>query len=96
MTSWQKVRSSAIERPLELDTTSGKQVVYERKNIHQEEFEMDMGDSNETITEWVYDERTYTREEYDNLNSATTQLLMQNISDMAVDLAILKEVAGNV
>lgn len=92
MTDWKKVRSSATERPLEIDTLSSEYYVYERKNIHQEEIKF--SEQEETVTEWVYDERKYTKDEYANLNSATTQLLMQNMSDMAVEIAILNEVVA--
>lgn len=90
MTDWKTIHSSAQTRPLEIDMASSQYYVYERKNIHQEEIEDIENES--PILQWVYEERKYTKEEYENLKSATTQLLMQNLSDVAVDLAILKEV----
>lgn len=74
MTDWKKVRSSAQIQPKELDTESSQYYVYERRNIRQENFQDTVHDI--TITEWVYEERKYTKEEYENLNSLTTQLLM--------------------
>ena len=36
MTNWHEARSSAVEKPRELDTTSSGAVVYERRNIRQD------------------------------------------------------------
>lgn len=86
MTNWRQVRSSVC--PLELDTTSSQSVVYERRNITQEEIINPMNEE-ETYTEWIYEERVYDKEEYKNLTSPTTQLIMQSISDLECGIAEL-------
>ena len=62
MTQWHEVRDSRVERPDELDTESSYAVVYERRNIRQEERQTESGTQGIT-TEWVYDQREYTKEE---------------------------------
>lgn len=63
MTQWHEVRDSRVERPDELDTESSYAVVYERRNIRQEERQTESGTQGIT-TEWVYDQREYTKEEW--------------------------------
>lgn len=63
MTQWHEVRDSRVERPGELDTESSYAVVYERRNIRQEERQTESGTQGIT-TEWVYDQREYTKEEW--------------------------------
>lgn len=64
MTDWKKVRDSRTEEPVALDTTSSATTVYERRNIHQETQTFEAGGHAEETTEWVYEQREYTREEY--------------------------------
>lgn len=94
MTNYIETRSSATVRPEAIDTTSSKYYVYERKNIRQETRQEDTMGGNEPveITEWVYDERQYTKDEYANLNSASTQMIMQTLSDVQADVALMNEV----
>ena len=63
MTQWHEVRDSRREKPTELDTESSSAVVYERRNIRQEERQAESGEAG-TVTEWVYEQREYTREEW--------------------------------
>lgn len=63
MTQWHEVRDSRVERPDELDTESSYAVVYERRNIRQEERQTESGEAG-TVTEWVYDQRKYTKDEW--------------------------------
>lgn len=63
MTQWHEVRDSRRERPDELDTESSYAVVYERRNIRREERQAESGEAG-TVTEWVYEQREYTREEW--------------------------------
>lgn len=63
MTQWYEVRDSRREKPTELDTESSSAVVYERRNIRQEERQAESGEAG-TVTEWVYEQREYTREEW--------------------------------
>jgi len=88
MIDWKVVRSTSQVKPAELDITSSSFYVYERRNIHQEEFNDNMND--EPITEWVFEERCYTKDEYSTLNSPTTQLLMQHIADLEVEIYTLR------
>ena len=63
MTQWHEVRDSRREKPTELDTESSSAVVYERRNIRQEERQAESGEAG-IVTEWVYEQREYTREEW--------------------------------
>ena len=63
MTQWHEVRDSRTERPGELDTESSSAVVYERRNIRQEERQAESGEAR-TVIEWVYDQRKYTKDEW--------------------------------
>ena len=65
MTEWKTVRDSRAEEPAAVDTTSSETTVYERRNIRQEERQAGLGGGEaETVTEWVYEQREYTREEW--------------------------------
>lgn len=63
MTTWHEVRDSRLSTPEEVDTNSSSFVVYERRNIRQEERQAEAGETG-TVTEWVYEQREYTREEW--------------------------------
>lgn len=89
MTEFKTVRDSRTERPATIDTTSSTSTVYERKNIHQETFAEDMGGKVREVTEWVYEQREYTQEEYASMNSPTTQIIMQAISDVELSVAMI-------
>ena len=84
MTDWKKTYSSAKTKPSELDTTTSSFVVYERRDIHQETYHDETSDTD--IAQWVYDERTMTKNEYSQLSSPVTQLVMQNLSDIEADI----------
>lgn len=64
MTEWKKVRDSRTEEPASLDTTSSATTVYERWNIRQETQTYETDGQTVETTEWVYEQREYTREEY--------------------------------
>lgn len=64
MTEWKMVRDSRTEEPAELDTASSAATVYERRNIKRETRTYEAGGDTVEITEWVYEQREYTREEY--------------------------------
>ena len=86
MTEFVTVRSSATERPAEIDTESSEFYVYERKNIRRETFPADTG-GEETVTEWVFEQRAFTKEEYDMMLSPAIQGVQQVLSEiqLAVD-----------
>lgn len=92
MTEWKEVRDSRTEQPETIDTTSSAAVVYERKNIRQETREVTMGEEVQTVTEWVYDQREYTRAEYDDMTSPATKTIMQAIS--SVELLAMQTALG--
>ena len=57
-----------VERPEEIDRTSSPSTVYLRKNIEQVEKEVEGADGKmQTVTEWQYDEKEMTVEEYENM-----------------------------
>ena len=58
---YKHVEGSQAERPLEVDTTSSKSVVYLRKNIERVEHEDEQGNVYEL---WEYDEAQLTPDEY--------------------------------
>ena len=68
MTDWKKVTGTQPERPEEIDWTSSPSTVYLRKNIEQVEKEVEGADGKmQTVTEWQYDEKEMTVEEYENM-----------------------------
>ena len=77
MKTWYKVHDSRTERPSEVDTTSSATTVYERRNIQQETIKDEM--SGESVTQWVYEQREYTREEWAAMHSPAMQTVMQAI-----------------
>lgn len=83
MTEWRKVHDSRPDRPPEVDATSSQYTVYIRKNIEQETVEFETGDEPQQITQWVYDQMTYTQEEYALLNGPQTASLMQAVNDQS-------------
>jgi len=58
---YKHIEGSQAERPLEVDTTSSKSVVYLRKNIERVEHEDEQGNVYEL---WEYDEAQLTPDEY--------------------------------
>ena len=89
MTDWKTVHDGAEIQPAAIDTTSSETTVYERKNIRQEERSVGLGDNAATVTEWVYEQREYTREEYAQMHSPATQSIMQAISDLELSVAMI-------
>lgn len=86
MKDWKEVHDSRVERPATLDADSSQTTVYERRNIRQETREVTMGGEIQTVTEWVYDQREYTRAEYDDLTSPATRAIMQEMSGIELSL----------
>ena len=87
MTDWKKVYSDI--KPELLDTTSSQSVVYERKDLHQEEVPNPFDEEAEPRQQWVYDEREYSKDEYEALHSPAFEMLMQNLSEVEVNLISL-------
>lgn len=88
MIDWKEVHDSRAEEPAALDTTSSATTVYERRNIRQETRKVAAGEEPQTVTEWVYDQREYSREEYAQLTSPATKAVMQAISDLELSVAM--------
>lgn len=85
MQNWITVQCT--EKPAETDTTSSPTTVYQRKGFKQVQVPDPFG--GESTTLWEYQERQYSRAEWDNLNSLATQTVMQAISDLQVDVALM-------
>lgn len=90
MTEFKTVHDSRAEQPAVIDTTSSASTVYERKNIRQETRTMEMGDGDPiTVTEWVYEQREYTQEEYAMMLSPAIQGVQQSLSDIELAIAMM-------
>lgn len=91
MTEFRTVHDSRTEQPAEIDTTSSATTVYERRNIRQESRVEEMGGENVTITEWVYEQREYTKEEYTQATSLATQSILEALARIEQTTAEIKE-----
>lgn len=90
MTEFRTVHDSRVEKPAAIDTTSSESTVYERKNIRQETRTMEMGGGDPvTVTEWVYEQREYTRDEYSMMLSPAIQGVQQSLSDIELAIAMM-------
>ncbi len=67
MTDWKKVTGTQPDKPEEVDRTSSPSTVYLRKNIEQVTREVEGRRKDATMTEWQYDEKEMTVEEYENM-----------------------------
>ena len=85
MTDWKTVHDSRAEQPPVIDMTTSETTVYERKNIRQETTTGPM--EGETVTEWVYEQREYTRAEYDMLVSPAIQGVQCALSEIELAIA---------
>lgn len=84
MTDWKTVRGD--QAPALLDTTSSSSTVYERRNVTPET--VDMGDT-KAAQGYVYEERTYTKAEYEAMTSPAQQAIMQSMSALELQIAML-------
>lgn len=89
MTDWKTVRDSRTTTPEALDATSSISTVYERRNIRQETRSVGIGNTDATVTEWVYEQREYTREEYDMMRAPAIQSVQQALSGIELAIAML-------
>ena len=89
MTDWKTVYDSRTTTPETLDATSSSSTVYERRNIRQETRSVCIGDTDATVTEWVYEQREYTREEYDMMRAPAIQSVQQALSGIELAIAML-------
>lgn len=89
MRDWHEVRDSRADMPAMLDTTSSAAVVYERRNIRQENREDIVDGDVHTVTEWVYEQREYTHAEYADMTSPATKAIMTAFSGLELNMAEL-------
>ena len=89
MTDWKTVYDTRTTTPETLDATSSSSTVYERRNIRQETRSVGIGDTDATVTEWVYEQREYTREEYDMMRAPAIQSVQQALSGIELAIAML-------
>lgn len=87
MTNRKNVIDSSPTEPSKWDTTSSPTTVYERRNIKQETYHDEMSDTDST--QWVYEQREYTRAEYAEMTSPAIQGVQQTLSGIELALAEL-------
>ena len=87
MIDWHIVHDSREERPQEVDAVSSQTTVYERRNIRQETEPDTM--TGEEFTQWVYEQREYTRAEYEQMTSPAVQGIQQSMSALELAIAML-------
>ena len=90
MIDWKTVHDSRTTTPEALDATSSSSTVYERRNIRREAVTVGIGDTHATVTEWVYEQREYTREEYDMMRAPAIQSVQQALSGIELAIAMLQ------
>lgn len=90
MTDWKTVHDSRTTTPEALDATSSSSTVYERRNIRREAVPVGIGDTDATMTEWVYEQREYTRGEYDMMRAPAIQRVQQALSGIELAIAMLQ------
>lgn len=64
MTEYRLAESMQSESPLEIDTTSSPNVVYQRKNIKEVAEQGNVDDFDYKPKHWKYEERELTQDEY--------------------------------
>ena len=87
MKDWHTVHDSRETRPPTLEDAISSSTVYERKNIRQETVHDDMTETD--YTEWVYEQREYTIDEYHMMLSPAIQGVQQSLSALELALAEL-------
>lgn len=86
MTDWEKVCGSQETKPAEFDTTSSDIVVYQRRNIKEVEVTSETDGESESHTEWQYEERTMTKDEF---NEIYTNQLVAQLAQARADIDFL-------
>lgn len=90
MTDWKTVHDSLTTTPVALDATSSSSTVYVRRNIRREAVTVGGGDDTATMEQWVYEQREYTREEYDMMRAPAIQGVQQALSSIELAIAMLQ------
>ena len=78
MTAWIISQCGYNDKPAALDTTSSPTTVYERRNFKEVTVPA-IEEGEEPTVMWEYEERTFTKEEYDMI-TATTESVAPAIS----------------
>lgn len=81
MTNWKIVHGDV--EPMPIDKETSPTTVYENRNAH----EITVEDRNGTQTMWEYEQRQFTKDEYELLNSPTMQTIMQQLSSIELQIA---------
>lgn len=89
MTDWKTVYDSRTTTPEELDATSSSSTVYERRNIRREVVTAGGSDGAATMEQWVYEQREYTRAEYEMMRAPAIQSVQQTLSGIELAIAML-------
>lgn len=89
MTDWKTVYDSRSATPEELDDTSSSSTVYERRNIRRETVTVGGGEDAATMEQWVYEQREYTRAEYEMMRAPAIQNVQQTLSGIELAIAML-------
>ena len=91
MKTWHEVHDSRTTRPPEVDATSSATTVYERRNIRRETTEDEM--TGGAVIQWVYEQREYTREEWEAMNSPATKAILEAVFGVGDKVAVAAEQA---
>ena len=66
--------------------------MYESRNIRRETVAVANGETETTMEQWIYEQRTWLREDYmrmqQELESPATRAIMQSISDLQLEVAM--------
>ena len=92
MTNWHVVHDSRVETPPALEENTSSTTVYERRNVRQETADDGMDGE---VTQWVYEQREYTKDEYQMLQLMTVSLAAGGIYQLRADidfLAVMQDV----
>lgn len=89
MTDWKTVHDSRATTPEALDATSSSSTVYERRNIRRETVTVDGSEDAATMEQWVYEQREYTKAEYEMMRAPAIQSVQQALSSIELAIAML-------
>lgn len=90
MTDWKTVYDSRTTTPEALDATSSSSTVYERRNIRRETVTAGSGEDAATAEQWVYEQREYTKAEYEMMRAPAIQRVQQALSGIELAIAMLQ------
>lgn len=87
MTEYKLVESMQSDKPLDIDTASSPNIVYQRKNIKLVEATGNEGDFTYKPKHWEYDERELTQDEYSQYLIAMEQVkeINEHSDEEAID-----------